>query len=356
MLSIGIVGLPNVGKSTLFRALTRKQVAAENFPFCTIDPNVGVVSVPDSRLDTLTELSKSQKTIATAIEFVDIAGLVAGAHKGEGLGNKFLTHIREVDAICHVVRAFEDPNIIDVNNKVAPDDDRNTIHLELVLADLEVAQKRLSTLQSQTKGGVDKETKFKLPVYEKVVAHLESERMLTSLELTDEEKLAIKESSFLTIKPMMYVVNVAESEVNKQFHFDGIEDKFIVPLCIKLEADLVDLPPAEVTEYLETLGLKFTGLERLIRTGYELLNLITYFTTGEKETRAWTVTRGNSAPVAAGKIHSDFEKGFITAETVAYEKLVEAGSWSASRERGFLRIEGKVYIVQDGDVMIFHFQ
>lgn len=361
-LSIGIVGLPNVGKSTLFKALTKKQVPAENFPFCTIDPNVGVVEVPDSRLASLAAMSQSAKIIPTAIEFVDIAGLVAGAHRGEGLGNKFLHHIREVDAICHVVRHFHDEQIVHVSGNVDAGRDVEIIHLELALADLEVASKRLDTLQKAMKGNADNKEQLRLKILlERVVQRLEGGKPLRTLGLQEEEVNMLKTLNFLTLKPMLYVINVAEEELRSFsekkdiINFPGMAASSIIPLCIRLEAELVDLSAEDARAYLHEVGVEFTGIERLIMAGYAILDLITFFTTGEKETRAWTIQRGATAPMAAGKIHSDFEKGFIVAETIAYEALLSCGSWQKARENGFVRTEGKEYIVQDGDVVVFRF-
>ncbi len=366
-LSIGIVGLPNVGKSTLFKALTRKIVDIANYPFCTIDPNVGVVSVPDARLDELATMSRSIKVVPAAIEFVDIAGLVAGAHKGEGLGNKFLSYIREVDAICQVVRDFKDDNIIHVNGVVNPASDMETINTELALADLEIASKRVSTLHAAMKGGHDKKLEQQLVLYERVFQLLEQGKLLSSMAWTEEERVLLRESNFLTLKPMLYVLNVSEEEIQ---HFTRssvgeeskngappstvqVEPGVVLPLCIKLEAELSELPENEARAYLQELGVTETGLDKLIVSGYARLDLITYLTTGEKETRAWTIPRGTKAPQAAGKIHTDFETGFIVAETVPWKDLLSAGGWLAAREKGLIRSEGKEYVVQDGDVMIF---
>ncbi len=348
---IGIVGLPNVGKSTLFNALTRNQADAQNYPFCTIDPNVGVVEVPDQRLNKLTEISKSQKTIPTIIEFVDIAGLVKDAHKGEGLGNKFLSHIREVDAIVEVVRNFSDSNIIHVNGKIDPEADKETINLELVFADLETVNKRLDKTISQLKGPHDKLLDQEKILLEKIKLSLEQGRWVSSLEFSEEEKKMIKSLNLLTNKPLLYVYNVSEEDISKEINLPPNTIK----ICAKLEADLTELTDEEMRKYLADSGIKETGLDKLINASYQILNLITYFTSGPKESRAWTVTAGTKAPQAAGVIHTDFEHGFIRAETISYNDFVVYQGELGAREAGKLRLEGKDYVVQDGDVMHFRF-
>ncbi len=349
-LSIGIVGLPNVGKSTLFTALTKKQAEAANYPFCTIEPNVGLVKVPDHRLAALAEVSQPEKIIPTVIEFVDIAGLVKGASEGEGLGNKFLSHIRECDAICEVVRQFEDTNIIHVNNKVDPDSDRDTIHIELALADLGTVTKRLDTVVRETKSGANKEVLLMKDVLERIKTELEKGGAARNLEFNDDEKLFVKSLCLITAKPLMYVINVndKDSEVNHAW-----QDGSVIAIDAKLEAEIASLPEEEQASYIQELGLKESGLDRLIRSGYELLGLITFFTTGIDETRAWTVHQGTTAPFAAGVIHTDFIKGFVRAEVINWEKFVEAGSESEARAKGLIKTEGKEYIMKDGDVCNF---
>ncbi|MDD4289900.1 MAG: redox-regulated ATPase YchF [Patescibacteria group bacterium] len=346
--SIGIVGLPNVGKSTLFKALTKKQVDASNYPFCTIEPNVGVVAVPDERLDKLSKLNNSEKTISTTIEFVDIAGLVKGASKGEGLGNKFLANIREVDAILQVVRRFNDPNVVHVHGIVNPKSDREVINMELILADLETLNKSLEKINSQMKGPHDKILDKQKSIFEKIKLNLESGKLISEIELDTEEKFIIKSFNFLTLKPMLYVYNVDENEVNDQ-PADGIA------ICAKIESELVELDSQSAKEYMETLGMQETGLNKLIKESYKALNLITFLTSGPKESRAWTIEKGTKAPQAAGKIHTDFEKGFIRAEVINWQDLLDCGGEVSAKEKGLIRLEGKDYIFQDGDVTVFRF-
>ncbi|XP_008793561.1 ribosome-binding ATPase YchF isoform X1 [Phoenix dactylifera] len=366
-LKAGIVGLPNVGKSTLFNAVVENGKAqAANFPFCTIEPNVGIVAVPDPRLNVLAELSKSQRVVPASIEFVDIAGLVKGASQGEGLGNKFLSHIREVDSILQVVRCFEDNDVIHVNGKVDPKSDIDVINLELVFADLDQIDKRLEKLRK----GKAKDSQSKLKeeaeksALEKIQKTLMDGRPARSVPLTDFENDSIRHLCLLTMKPVIYVANVAESDLaepNSNHHVREVINlasdlqSGLVTVSAQVESELIELPMEERTEYLKSLGVNESGLGNLIRATYELLGLRTYFTSGEKETKAWTILAGMTAPQAAGVIHSDFEKGFIRAETVAYDDFVAAGSLAAAREKGLLRSEGKDYAVQEGDVMLFRF-
>ncbi|MFP3916567.1 redox-regulated ATPase YchF [Lysinibacillus telephonicus] len=362
-LTAGIVGLPNVGKSTLFNAITKAGALAANYPFATIDPNVGVVEVPDARLDKLTELVEPKKTVPTAFEFTDIAGIVKGASKGEGLGNKFLSHIREVDAICQVVRCFEDENITHVSGSVNPIDDIEVINLELILADMESVEKRLQRVSKMAKQK-DKEALIEEPVLLKVKEALENEKPARSVELSDDELKVIKGLHLLTIKPMLYVANVSEDEVadavNNQYvkqvrEYAAAEGAQVITVCAKIEEEISELDNEEKAMFLEELGIEESGLDQLIRASYDLLGLATYFTAGVQEVRAWTFRKGMKAPQCAGIIHSDFERGFIRAETVAYDDLVEAGSMAAAKEAGKVRLEGKDYVVQDGDVMLFRF-
>ena len=356
----GIVGLPNVGKSTLFNALTKAGIAAANFPFCTIEPNVGVVPVPDPRLAALAEIVKPQKCIPTAVEFVDIAGLVAGAASGEGLGNKFLAHIREVDAITHVVRCFDNDDVIHVNNKIDPLADIDTIDTELALADLESVDKAINRYERVAKGG-DKDAKAKIAVLGKLRAALDEGKAARTVALDDEEKLAIRELFLLTMKPVMYVANVMEDGFENNPHLDAVraraqtEGAKVVPVCAAIEEELSQLDDADRDAFLTDLGLEEPGLNRVIRAAYELLGLQTYFTAGVKEVRAWTVKVGSTAPQAAAVIHTDFEKGFIRAETIGYDDFIKYRGEAGARDVGRLRLEGKEYRVQEGDVLHFRF-
>ena len=357
----GIVGLPNVGKSTIFNTLSKAKAEASNYPFCTIDPNKGIVTVPDERLDALTKICIPDKVVPTTIEFYDIAGLVAGASKGEGLGNKFLGHIREVEAVLHVVRCFEDPNIVHVAGSVDPLRDIEVIDTELCLADLDSMTAKMSKAEKLAKSG-DKDSMAKIPVYTKVKAALEDGTPLRRLGLDEDEKKLIKEMNFLTLKPVLYCCNVAEESlpeggelVKPVREWASKEGAGVVVISGKVESELVELSDEERKEFLDDLGLKEPGLKSLIRAGYDLLDLITYFTAGKQEVRAWTIMKQTKAPQAAGVIHTDFERGFIRAEVMAYDDLVRLGSEAAVKEKGLLRIEGKEYVVRDGDVMHFRF-
>lgn len=366
-LSIGIVGLPNVGKSTLFNALLgAAQAAAANYPFCTIEPNVGVVPVPDARLDALSALFKPKKTTPTTLEFVDIAGLVAGASKGEGLGNQFLANIREVDAIAHVLRCFEDPDVVHVAGKVDPRGDRDVVETELMLKDLESVEKKRERALKNTKaaGKAGELAKLEVAALDRVKAGLEAGTPVRAQALSDEDRAAVKDLFLLTSKPVLYIANVDESQLGKEASDPSIlavkaladaEGAPMVEISGKVESELVELSPPERAEYLASLGLEEPGLHRLVHAGYRLLGLMTYFTAGEDECRAWTVRQGSRAPQAAGVIHTDFEKGFIKAEVIRIEDLLELKTEAACREKGKLRIEGKDYVVQDGDVMHFRF-
>ena len=361
-MKLGIVGLPNVGKSTLFNAITKAGAEAANYPFCTIEPNVGVVTVPDERLKVLHDMYNSKKTIYTTIEFYDIAGLVKGASKGEGLGNKFLGHIREVAAIVHVVRCFDDPNVVHVDGKVDPVSDIETINLELIMSDMEVLERRIQKTTKNLKG--DKSLQKELDLLNKVNDFLASGKSARAMDLEDDEAEFVRSLDLLSYKPVIYAANVSEDDaaaedneyVQKVGDFAATEGSDVVVVCAKIEAEMSELEDDEKAMFLEEMGISESGLDKLVKASYRLLDLISFLTAGEPEVRAWTIKRGTKAPGAAGKIHTDFEKGFIRAETIAYDKLIECGgNLATAKEKGLIRSEGKEYVVKDGDVIHFLF-
>ena len=361
-MKLGIVGLPNVGKSTLFNSITKAGAECANYPFCTIEPNVGVVPVPDERLDKLTEMYNPQKTTHAVIEFVDIAGLVKGASKGEGLGNKFLSHIRETDAIVEVVRCFEDPNVIHVDGSVNPLRDIETINLELIFADLETLDKRLDKAKKNLKA--DKKYQAEIDLIEKLKENLNNGIPARAVECNEDEQELVKDMFLLTSKPIIYIANISEEQIQtaddeemvKQVkEYAAKEHAEVIPLCVKIEEELSGLDDSDKKEMLDALGLEESGLDKLIKKSYDLLGLMSFLTAGETEVRAWTITKGTKAPQAAGKIHSDFERGFIKAEVVSYNDLMKEGSMLAAKEKGLVRQEGKEYVMQDGDIVVFKF-
>ena len=363
-MKLGIVGLPNVGKSTLFNAITQAGAESANYPFCTIEPNIGVVAVPDERLDRLAEIYKSKKKVETAIEFYDIAGLVKGASKGEGLGNKFLSHIREVEAIVHVVRAFEDTNVVHVEGDVDPIRDIETINLELILADMEILEKRMEKAQRQVRSG-DKQAKLEYELMERIRVQLEAEKPVRTMEFTDDEANIVRQFFLITNKKVLYVANISEDDltagnlenemVKKIQDYAHAENAGVIVVCAKLEQDMSGMSDEEKHEMLADYGLTETGLDLLVKESYDLLGLMSYLTVGPMEARAWTIQKGTKAPKAAGKIHSDIERGFIRAEIVSYDDLTACGSEAIAKEKGLYRLEGKDYIMQDGDVVNFRF-
>ena len=362
-MKLGMVGLPNVGKSTLFNALTNAGAESANYPFCTIEPNVGVVSVPDERLDKLAEMYKPEKFTPAVLEFVDIAGLVKGASNGEGLGNKFLANIREVDAIVHVVRCFENDNIVHVEGSIGAKRDIETINLELIFSDIEILARRIDREKKLVKG--DKSLQKEIDFLERLRAHLEEGKSARSFDLTDDEKEIIKTIPLLSNKPVIYAANLSEddfrSDYEKNVQYQAVkavadeENSAVLPICAQIEADIADMDAQEKELFLSDLGLTESGLSRIIRSGYSLLGLISFLTAGPQEVRAWTITKGTKAPQAAGKIHTDFEKGFIRAEVVSFSDLVSCGGMTGAKEKGLVRLEGKDYVMQDGDVVLFRF-
>ncbi len=361
-MKLGIVGLPNVGKSTLFNALTNAGAQSANYPFCTIEPNVGVVAVPDSRLDVLAKMYNPELYTPAVIEFVDIAGLVKGASKGEGLGNKFLSHIREVDAIVHVVRCFENNDIIHVDGNINPLRDLETINLELIFSDMEILERRIDNVKKAMKG--DKTLAPKVELYERVMKTLEEGKSARSLDFNEEEAAWISEVALLSIKPVIYAANISENDIgnlDKNSFYQSVlefaksEKSEVIPVCAEIEAEIAELDDEEKEMFLSDLGITESGLDRLIKASYSLLGLISYLTAGPKEVRAWTITKGTKAPGAAGKIHSDFERGFIRAEIVSFDDLVACGSMNAAKEKGLVRSEGKEYVINDGDIVLFRF-
>ena len=361
-MKIGIVGLPNVGKSTMFNAITNAGAECANYPFCTIEPNVGVVPVPDERLEVLTKMFNAKKTTPAVIEFVDIAGLVKGASKGEGLGNKFLSHIREVDSIVEVVRCFEDSNIVHVDGKIDPIRDIETINLELIFADMETIDKRLEKAKKMLKS--DKKYQEEIDILNKIKTNLEDGKPARTLDLSNEEKDIIKDMFLLTMKPMMYIANISEDQITEIRNNENVkkveeyakkENSKVIPLCVKIEEELTLLDDNDKKEMLHELGLEESGLDKLIKTSYDLLGLMSFLTAGEPEVRAWTIKKGTKAPEAAGKIHSDIQRGFIKAEVITYDELIKCGSMQSAKEKGLVRSEGKDYIMKDGDIVLFKF-